>query len=807
MQGSKAQQISSISLGPTPLATTLWVCLGLGTALAYFLKHPSLSLEKPLTLVATLVLTAIGFDLFIGSSRRVSLQRISPAIILAILITPGIPAGIALVADLVATLTLITTAQATTSTVAAAGRSILPAASAALLLSSRQSLDFDTYLLTVQVFLVVSILTRSSEPPFRADVFLVASYPAIALMIRTLADFSLGYVLLSIPLLFLLTTVDTEMLLRYFRLKKELEGTQTAVKKNQRARQLSEQESRRKGILLERRERQLELLNGLGQQLEEAKASDDLGRFLLKECSSLIGADAAAVIFREPTKALIARIIADSAPDQLGLKPGDPLPSQLTAGFHSKAPWPAPLWQDLESFLSVGLGGEGWLFLASHEPNAFPDFLDDFFSAVGRHAGSSTLALRRLNEVRDLARREAKEKEKVAQEKEKVAQEKERVAEQNQNLRGLITTFDVLTEASLTSQEELLKQGAQTVRRLTGAEKVIFKVPALDPSTAKENGLAYEGKIWPSYLFLPGGGPSGNLLCLATSSGQFSAGHLEWCTLLRNFLDKTLENGTLHQRIKASLAKLKETQQEIIRSSQWAAAGRLAANAAHELNTPLGAIRLTAEQVKFFQGDSVPEPAKVGIESIIRSVDRCREVTDRLLITSRPVDQGELTSKPSSTSLLPIIRDALASVQPYLNTSKIKLASHRLKGDYQVFVILQDLYWAIVNIIKNSIDALNENEATQDKRIAVAVDKVGDMVEIKISDNGPGIPEKVRAKIFEPFFTTKKIGSGNGLGLALARQNLGKWGGKLSLGDDPVDGGACFIITVPLTTGSEVRRA
>jgi C4-dicarboxylate-specific signal transduction histidine kinase len=276
---------------------------------------------------------------------------------------------------------------------------------------------------------------------------------------------------------------------------------------------------------------------------------------------------------------------------------------------------------------------------------------------------------------------------------------------------------------------------------------------------------------------------------------------------LRDFLDKTLENSSLHRRITSSLNQLKETQAEVVRSSQWAAAGRLAANAAHELNTPLGAIRLAAEQVKFFQGEATPEPAKQGLASIIRSVDRCREVTDRLLVTSRPVDHGDIPTRPANLALIPVLRDALASVQPYLRASMIKLASHRLTGDQEVYVVLQDLYWAVVNVLKNAVDAVNDGVKEGEKRIAIGVETVGDLVTITISDNGPGIPPELRDKVFEPFFTTKKIGSGNGLGLALSRQNLGKWGGDVRLGDEPVGGGASFVISVPLSGSAAARRA
>lgn len=799
MPGQRPPRDDDIELvGPSGLVASLWVLVSLGGYLAFFLLTPTAAIEKPPALLAIYLTCAVVLDVFVGASRRVTLQRISPVVVLAMLVTPGVPAKVALVADLMATLILVLTSRPNSAAAMQAGRSLMPGLATATFLATRPTVDLNAYFFAAEVFLLISLFTRSTEPPFRNDIFLVVSFPAVALMLRSLAELSLGYVLLTIPLLFLLTTVDTEMLLRYFQLQKQLDTTKTQVIATHKARQEVERESRRKGVLLERREKQLELLNGLGRQLDDAKAAEDLGRFLVQECHRLIGAGVCLVMFADTRASKVTRLICDQPPQNLGLKEGDPLPALIRSGISGRAPWDAPIWREKKSFLVASLGNEGWLFLAHKDSEAFPDFLEGFFSAVGRHAGSAALAIRRLTEVRELARREA-------QEKELVAREKEKVAEQNQNLRSLITSFDHLTEASLSSDVELIRQGTDTIRELTGADQVVFGAPELQP--VERGALVYDDQEWHSYLYLRGSGPSGNVLCLSRRAGCFSQGHLEWCTLLRDFLDKTLENGTLHRRITSSLAKLKDTQQEVVRSSQWAAAGRLAANAAHELNTPLGAIRLAAEQVKFFQGEGTPEPAKAGLASIIRSVDRCREVTDRLLVTSRPVDHGETPTRPSNLDLLPVLRDAVASVQPYLRASMIKLATHRLRGEHKVYVVLQDLYWAVVNVLKNSVDAVNDEAMQGEKRMAIGVDISGDMALITIADNGPGIPPELREKVFEPFFTTKKIGSGNGLGLALSRQNLGRWGGEITLGPEPVGGGACFVIAIPLAGSATARRA
>jgi C4-dicarboxylate-specific signal transduction histidine kinase/uncharacterized membrane protein YuzA (DUF378 family) len=778
----------------------IWLLVGLAGPISFFILAPSAQVEKPTSLIVIYLLAALGLDAFVGASRRVTLQRITPAVVLALLVTPGIPPAVALVADLLGTLAVASASRITYTLIGQAGKALIPASLAAFYLVSRSEVTLETYFFAAEFFLLASLVTRTTDPPYRSDLFLVVSYPAIALMLRSLAELHLAYVLLAIPLLFLLTTVDTDMLLRYFQLQKKLDDSKTEIKQTRLAQRQTEIESRRKGILLNRKEQQLSLLNGLGRELEAAEATDDLGRFLIKESIRLTGATGSMILYCDDPAGRALKIICPAAPEYWGIREGDRLPGLTRPGITPKEPWRAPLWRGKRSFLTAKLGDEGWLFLAADEEDAFPAFLQEFFSAVGRHAGSSVLAMRRLTEVRAIASREAAEKEKVAQEKENVAAEKEKVAEQNRNLRLLIENFEGLTEGALAANHELMRQGTDAIKRMTGADEVILQSRPLEEYPRDHSGVLVEGSRWPSHLYHAGQGPSGNLLCLGRRPNAFTESQMEWCMLMQDFLDRTMENGNLHREVQASYAQLERTQEEIVRSSQWAAAGRLAANAAHELNTPLGAIRLAAEQASFFlEKSDVPKPAVTGIQSILRSVDRCRQVTDRLLITSRPVDQGDQESQASNHPLLPIVKDAIASVQPYLRASDIQLADHRLVTDYQVHIVLQDLYWAVVNILKNAIDALNE-QASNDKRIAIAAKKSGDYLEVLIADNGPGVPPELENKLFEPFFTTKKLGQGNGLGLSLSRTNFRRWGGEIEFSKTQ-GAGATFVLTIPLAKG------
>ena len=774
----------------SPPVAMIWITLGLICPILFLVLTPPGDLTISLAPLGIYLLAVLGLDLYVGaSSGLVHAQRITPAVVLGLLLTPGIPASIALVVDLIGVATVVAMSRFNYDLLAQAGRSLIPASVTATYLYSKGQSDSGTTFFACEIFILASLVARNSRPPFRTDIFLIISYPAVALLLRYLTEMSLTYVVLAVPLLFLLTTVETDMLGRYFQLRQRYTKSQTQVRESRIAHRQTEIESRRKGLLLQRKEQQLSLLNGLGRQLDSAQAAEDLASFLLKESLRLTGAEVAVVLLQSSDGETIEKILCSAPAGQWGIAEGQKTPRLKPPSITAQEPWPAPLWKGKRSFLVAPIGAHGFLVLGKSESEGFPDFLEEFFSAVARHAASAILALRRLNDVRAVAKREA-------QEKRNVASEKEKVAEQNRNLRLLLESFDSMAQETLASDQLLHHQASLAVKRMTGAEKVVFRAPPADQIPHQNGAIQIEDQVWPSYIFRPGQGPSGNLLCLSPQPNVFTQGHLEWCDLLQDFLDKTMENSALHSQLQDSYAQLQRTQQEIVLSSQWAAAGRLAANAAHELNTPLGAVRIAAEHISLYLdhgGDS--RPAKESMTSLLNSVDKCRRVTDRLLLTSRPVDQGAQPHKPKIEKLTPILRDAIASVNPYLRVAKVKLVVPEPLPDYQGFLVYQDLYWAIVNLCKNAIDAIMEANP-KEKTITFSLSQTHEFVEISVTDCGTGVKPEVQSRLFEPFFTTKKLGQGNGLGLSMSRTNLRRWQGDLVYQDSP-EGGSTFVMKVP----------
>ena len=120
----------------------------------------------------------------------------------------------------------------------------------------------------------------------------------------------------------------------------------------------------------------------------------------------------------------------------------------------------------------------------------------------------------------------------------------------------------------------------------------------------------------------------------------------------------------------------------------------------------------------------------------------------------------------------------------------------------KVNVIPQDMGRVILNLITNAFYAVNEKKQQEKDfkpSVSVTTKKMGGHVEIKVTDNGNGIPKKVLDKIFQPFFTTKPTGQGTGLGLSMSYDIVTKGhGGELKV--ETKDGeGTTFCINLPVT--------
>ena len=150
---------------------------------------------------------------------------------------------------------------------------------------------------------------------------------------------------------------------------------------------------------------------------------------------------------------------------------------------------------------------------------------------------------------------------------------------------------------------------------------------------------------------------------------------------------------------------------------------------------------------------------------------------------------------------------AMAFLQKY----QIKSFNATIKTDFDnsignINIIPQDIGRVILNLLTNAFYVVDEKKTLRkaqgdthyEPTVSISTKKMGDKVEIKVSDNGNAIPQKVLDKIFQPFFTTKPTGQGTGLGLSLSYDIVTKGhGGELKV-ETKENEGSTFTIILPL---------
>jgi len=297
--------------------------------------------------------------------------------------------------------------------------------------------------------------------------------------------------------------------------------------------------------------------------------------------------------------------------------------------------------------------------------------------------------------------------------------------------------------------------------------------------------------------------------------------------LLKSFADQAviaISNVRLFEQVQErtrelskSLDDLRTAQDRLIQTEKLASLGQLTAGIAHEIKNPLNfvnnfsalSVELTdelndllkqaalADQLRK-EVDDLAALLKSNLEKVVQHGKRADSIVKNMLLHSRQ-GSGERRSA-----------DINALVDESLN-----LAYHGARAEKQGFNITmerdldpeagaaeiypQEITRAFLNLISNGFYAATQRPAANgfEPRLTTATRNLGDKVEIRIRDNGMGIPPDIREKIFNPFFTTKPAGEGTGLGLSMSHDIVVKQhGGTIEVLTEP-GSFTEFIITLP----------
>lgn len=233
---------------------------------------------------------------------------------------------------------------------------------------------------------------------------------------------------------------------------------------------------------------------------------------------------------------------------------------------------------------------------------------------------------------------------------------------------------------------------------------------------------------------------------------------------------------------RATETKLQIVQLELIQANRLAILGQVAAGVAHEINQPVATIRAYADNARIFLDRDQPASAADNLGKIASLTERIGSITDELKAFARKgrtaAESVELRDAIDGAVVLLRSRFAghLGALEYDLPASGLKVSGTRIRIEQ-----------VLINLFQNALEAL---EGRPHPRVEISVASHGSEVAVKISDNGPGIPEAIRRSLFSPFNTSKE--NGLGLGLVISKEIVSDYGGRIEV--DSSEHGTCFTI-------------
>ena len=285
-----------------------------------------------------------------------------------------------------------------------------------------------------------------------------------------------------------------------------------------------------------------------------------------------------------------------------------------------------------------------------------------------------------------------------------------------------------------------------------------------------------------------------------------------------------------NEELAKTLEDLEKAQDQIVMQEKLASLGQLTAGIAHEIKNPLNFVNNFAEVSSDLLEDlkeeletakeHVPEESLAEIndisgdlsgnlERIVHHGKRASSIVYGMLEHARK-EGGESRPTEINAMLEEYIALAFHSMRAVDNRFQMTIRKDLSDDVGAIEAIPQDLSRVFLNIVTNACQAtfdkqLDENsDPGYQPELAVRSRKENGQIEVRIKDNGPGIPPNHLAKIFEPFFTTKDTDKGTGLGLSLSHDIVRGHGGTLVVTSE-VGEGAEFVVTLPVNPSSGSR--
>jgi len=267
------------------------------------------------------------------------------------------------------------------------------------------------------------------------------------------------------------------------------------------------------------------------------------------------------------------------------------------------------------------------------------------------------------------------------------------------------------------------------------------------------------------------------------------------------------------QHIEEAYEKLKATQSQLIQSEKMASLGELTAGIAHEIQNPLNFVNNFSEVNSELIAEMKDALGKGKVDEALAFATTIQENESKIASHGKRADgivKGMLQHSRKSTG-----QKELTEIN-VLCDEYLRLAYHGLRAKDKSFnasfktdldstigkinIVPQELGRVILNLINNAFYAVTERKKTTtdafEPTVSITTKNLGGTIEIRVIDNGNGIPSHIKDKIFQPFFTSKPTGQGTGLGLSISYDVVKSHEGELKV-ETEEGKGTTFIVSLP----------
>ncbi len=274
-----------------------------------------------------------------------------------------------------------------------------------------------------------------------------------------------------------------------------------------------------------------------------------------------------------------------------------------------------------------------------------------------------------------------------------------------------------------------------------------------------------------------------------------------------------IEIKAARKKAEETLTELQSTQRQLLQSEKMASLGELTAGIAHEIQNPLNFVNNFSEVNKELLQE-LKEEADKG------NVDEVKAIANDVINNEEKINHHGKRADAIVKGMLQHSRQTSGTTEPTdinaLCDEYLRLSYHGLRAKDKTFnadfktdfdesigkinIIPQDIGRVVLNLLTNAFYAVNEKKKMNiegyEPTVSVTTKNINGKVEVSVTDNGNGIPQKVLDKIFQPFFTTKPTGQGTGLGLSLSYDIVKAHGGEIKV-ETKEGESTTFIIILP----------